>query len=210
MGRYTGPVCRLCRREGAKLYLKGTRCYGTKCAIEKRNYAPGQHGQARQRGKPSQYGIQLREKQKLRRIYRLQEAQFHNYFREASQQKGVTGENFLRLLERRLDNVVYRMGFAASRDQARHLVNHGHFLVNGRRVDVPSLLMRPGDVVQLKERSHNVPQVVANLELNKTHQVPAWLEIDPTTFSGKVLNVPVREEIDTQVREQLVVEFYSK
>jgi len=210
VARYTGPVCRLCRREGAKLYLKGTRCYTPKCSVEKRNYAPGQHGQARQRSKTSQYGIQLREKQKLRRIYGLQEAQFQSYFRLAARQKGVTGENFLRLLERRLDNVVFRLGMASSRNQARHLVGHGHFLVNDRRVDVPSMLVKPGDVITLKERSQDVPQVRENLELNKTRQVPAWLELDGANFTGRMLALPGREEIDTQVREQLVVEFYSK
>lgn len=209
MARYTGPVCRLCRREGMKLYLKGERCYTPKCGIERRSYAPGQHGQSRK--KVSQYGIQLREKQKLRRIYGIVEAQFKNYFLEAERQPGVTIEEFIKLLERRLDNTIYRLGFAASRKQARQLINHGHFLVNGRKVDIPSFIVKPGDAIELKERSKENPFIKQSLELASKRTTPAWLELDAEGMKGKVLAIPSKEEIDTpQLREQLIVEYYSK
>lgn len=208
MARYTGSVCKLCRREGLKLFLKGDRCFSPKCAIEKRNYPPGEHGQ--RRVKVTDYGLQLREKQKMKRIYSILERQFQNYFRVAERQKGVTGENLLRLLERRLDNVAYRLGFASSRVEARQIVRHGHILVNGRRVDIPSYLVRPGDQVQVAERSRELHAIKAALEGVKKREIPAWLELDPQAMRGVVRAIPAREDIVIPVQEQLVVALYSK
>ncbi|NLW25483.1 MAG: 30S ribosomal protein S4 [Clostridia bacterium] len=208
MARYTGPVCRICRREGMKLYLKGDRCYSDKCAIERRNYAPGQHGQ--RRPKFSEYGLQLREKQKTRRVYGVLENQFRTYFVKADRQKGITGENLLRLLETRLDNVVYRLGFAKSRPQARQFVRHNHFTLNGHKVNIPSMQVKVGDVIQLKEKSKNSPifkEIIENLG-QKTP--PAWLELDVENLSGKVVALPTREDIDLPVQEHLIVELYSR
>ncbi|EPZ45885.1 MULTISPECIES: 30S ribosomal protein S4 [Alicyclobacillus] len=208
MARYTGPVCRLCRREGIKLYLKGDRCFSEKCAIDKRPYAPGQHGQGRKRN--SEYGQQLREKQKARRYYGVLESQFERYYEEASRRRGVTGENLLELLESRLDNVVYRLGMAASRKEARQLVRHGHFSVNGRRVDIPSYLVREGDVIAVREKSREAGRVKELIELLSSRTIPAWLELDAENLSGKVLRKPAREEIDTPVEEQMIIEHYSR
>ncbi|UMZ75419.1 30S ribosomal protein S4 [Natranaerofaba carboxydovora] len=209
MARYRGSVCRLCRREATKLFLKGERCYTDKCSVDKRNYVPGQHGQSR-RGKQSQYGIQLREKQKARRMYGIMENQFRRYFRKAEKIKGITGENLLRLLEMRLDNVVYRLGFASSRPEARQLVNHGHFLVNGRKVDIASFSVSAGDEIELKEKSKKSPRLKELAELAEGHKAPEWLERDIENFKGKVLRNPDREEIDAPVEEHLIVEFYSR
>lgn len=209
MARYTGPVCRLCRREAQKLFLKGERCLTNKCAIDRRNYPPGQHGPGKQR-KLSQYGIQLREKQKMRRIYGVGERQFRTYFGKADRTPGITGENFLRLLERRLDNVVHRLGFASSRSQARQLVSHGNIFVNGKKLDVPSFMVKPGMVISVTDRHHNNPQVVQNTERARMGAIPAWLELSADKPEGKVVSLPSRAEIDTQVTEQLIVEFYSK
>lgn len=208
MARYTGPVCRLCRREGLKLYLKGDRCYSDKCAVERKAYAPGQHG--RQRVKYSEYGLQLREKQKAKRIYGVLERQFRGYFEKAERQKGITGENLLRLLERRLDNVVYRLGYASSRAEARQLVRHGHFTVNGRRVNIPSYLVKIGDVIKVAEKSTKSPKFkeLAEAAVHKTP--PAWLERNLEAWEGRVLAFPSREEIDTGIQEHLIVELYSK
>jgi small subunit ribosomal protein S4 len=219
VARYTGPVCRLCRREGDKLFLKGERCYTNKCAIDRRAYAPGQHGQGRK--KPTQYGIQLRQKQKLRRIYGVSERQFRNYFSRAEKQKGVVGENFLKILERRLDNIVFRLGFSSSRAASRQIVAHGHVRVNGRKVDIPSYLVRPGDQVELviktRQEDKNAEKykvflagVQASLEGSRSRSLPQWLEVEPENYRGKLLALPSREEIPTQVNEQLVVEFYSR
>jgi len=208
MARYTGAVCRLCRREGQKLFLKGDRCYSDKCAVVKRAYAPGQHGQSRR--KASEYGIQLREKQKARRIYGILEKQFRNYFEKAERQKGVTGENLLRLLELRLDNVVYRLGFANSRVEARQLVRHGHFTVNGRRVNIPSYLVRVGDQIAVKESSKKAPKFEEISELAAHKTVPAWLEMDKEALVGKVIALPEREDIDVPIQEHLIVELYSR
>lgn len=208
MARYTGSVCRLCRRETMKLYLKGDRCYSDKCAVERRNYPPGQHGQ--RRGKFSDYGLQLREKQKIKRMYGLVEKQFKTYFKEADRQKGVTGTNFLIILERRLDNTVYRLGFANSRAQARQLVRHNHFQVNGKKVNIPSFLLRPGDVVTVSESSRQLPSISDALEAMQRRGLPAWLELDKTKFEGIFKTIPTREEMNLPVQEQLVVEFYSK
>ena len=208
MARYTGAVCRHCRREGLKLFLKGERCYTDKCAIERRNYPPGEHGQARP--KFSEYSIQLREKQKLRRIYGILERQFRRYFGLADRKKGVTGEMLLQLLERRLDNIVYRLGFATSRAEARQLVRHGHFQVNGRKVDVPSYLVRRGDVVTVRERSRNVARIRDALELAQRRGVPEWLEVVPETFTGTVKSFPARADLTMPINEKLVVELYSK
>ncbi len=209
MARYRGSVCRLCRREGTKLFLKGERCYTDKCAIDRRNYVPGQHGQSR-RGKQSQYGIQLREKQKARRMYGIMENQFRRYFRKAEKSKGVTGEALLKLLETRLDNVIYRLGYASSRPEARQLVNHGHFMVNGRKVDIPSFSVSPGDEIELKEKSRKSPRFKELAELAEGHRVPEWLDRDLENFKGKMLRAPGREEIDVPVEEHLIVEFYSR
>ncbi|MBC9785281.1 30S ribosomal protein S4 [Heliobacillus mobilis] len=208
MARYTGPVCRLCRREGAKLYLKGDRCYTGKCAVDRRTYAPGQHGQGRK--KISEYGLQLREKQKARRIYGILEGQFRTYFSKADRQQGITGHNLLRLLERRLDNVVFRLGFARSRNEARQFVLHNHFTLNGHKVNIASIQLRVGDVIQLKEKSKDTPlfkEIVASLG-QKTP--PAWLELDVNNLSGRVVALPNREDIDTTVQEHLIVELYSR
>ncbi len=209
MGRYTDSICRQCRREGEKLFLKGDRCYSEKCAIEKRAYVPGQHGQGR-RSKPTEYGIQLREKQKTKRIYGLMEKQFRNYFRKADRQQGITGANLLILLERRFDNVVYRLGFAASRKEARQLVNHGHFTINGKRADIPSMLLREDDVVQVKEGSRNSAKFQEIKEQAAYKTPPEWLSVDVDNLIGKVLAKPTREQIDTAVNEQLIVELYSR
>ncbi|MGE5577665.1 MAG: 30S ribosomal protein S4 [Syntrophothermus sp.] len=209
MARYTGPVCRLCRRQGEKLYLKGDRCYTTKCAVDRRTYAPGQHGQNR-RGKVSEYGIQLREKQKLRRIYGLLETQTENYFEEAARKKGVTGENLLQLLETRLDNVVFRLGFAMSRAEARQLVRHGHFTVNGKKVNIPSYLLRVGDVVAIREASRKSPRIEAILASTGQKSIPAWLSINREGTEGTVVSLPTREQIDVPIQEHLIVEYYSR
>ena len=209
MGRYIGPVCRLCRREGVKLYLKGERCYSPKCAMERRPYPPGQHGQKRAR-RPSDYAVRLREKQKLRRIYGISERQFRNLFEEASKKKGVTGSVFLGLLESRLDNVVYRLGFAVSRRQARQLVRHGHITVNGRRVDLPSHRVRPGDEIAVAEKSRNLELIRQNLEAMKGRKVGPWLSLDVEGMKGKFLRLPDREDLALPVNEQLVIEFYSR
>lgn len=210
MARYTGPVCRLCRREGSKLYLKGDKCFSDKCSFSRRAYAPGQHGQGQARKKVSEYGIQLREKQKARRIYGVLEKQFRAYFEKADRMKGITGENLLVLLERRLDNVVFRLGFASSRTQARQLVRHGHFTVNGHRVDIPSYLTKPGEVIQVAEASKESPLIKEMAEGLKTKTAPAWLELSAADQSGKVVRYPAREEIDISIQEHLIVELYSR
>lgn len=209
MARYTGAVCRYCRREATKLFLKGDRCHTDKCAVERRNYAPGQHGQGRV--KVSNYGIQLREKQKVKRSYGLLEGQFRAYFDKADRMKGITGENLLVLLERRLDSVVYRLGFATSRNEARQLVRHNHFLVNGRKVNIPSFLVRPGDVVELREKSRQVARINEALDGVMRRGVPSWLELDRAACKGILKTLPVREELTTPAfQEKLVVELYSK
>ncbi|KXG75697.1 30S ribosomal protein S4 [Fervidicola ferrireducens] len=208
MARYTGPVCRLCRREGIKLYLKGERCYTPKCAIDRRGYAPGQHGQMKR--KLSEYGLQLREKQKAKRIYGVLEQQFKIYFEEASRRKGVTGENLLRLLECRLDNVVYRLGFAKSRAQARQLVRHGHIEVNGKKVNIPSYQVKPGDVIAVREKSRSLDLFKEMAELGKGKVMPEWLSVNYDTLTGEVLRYPNREDIDVPIQEHLIVELYSK
>jgi small subunit ribosomal protein S4 len=208
MARYTEAACRLCRREGEKLYLKGDRCYSPKCSVGRRSYAPGQHGQDRK--KVSEYGVQLREKQKLRRIYGILERQFAGYFTLAERKKGITGENLLQVLESRLDNVVYRLGLGASRKEARQLVRHGHFQVNGKKVNIPSFLVRPGDILTIKESSLSSTKIKENLEDAGGRAIPEWLELDKTNFSGKVKALPTREQIDVPVREQLIVEYYSR
>ena len=208
MSRYTGAVCKLCRREGKKLFLKGERCYTGKCAFERRAYAPGQHGQSRK--KTSEYGLQLRAKQQARRYYGIQEGQFHKYFIMAEKKAGVTGENLLRICESRLDNVVYLLGWASSRNEGRQLVTHGHFKVNGKRVDIPSYLLKAGDVVSIKEKSLDSEKFKAVLETNSGRPVPTWLERDNDAYTGKVINLPDREQIEAPVEEHLIVEFYSK
>ncbi len=210
MARYTGPRCRLCRREGMKLFLKGERCYSDKCAFERRSYPPGQHGQAQMRAKRSDYGIRLREKQKVKRIYVVSEKQFKKYFDRADRMKGQTGHNLLQLLERRLDNVVYRLGFASSRAQARQMVVHGMFKVNGRTVDIPSYLVKPGEVIELKEKYRQNSLVQENLEAVVRRGVPQWLELDADNFRGTVKALPTREDITMPIQEQLIVEFYSR
>ena len=208
MSRYTGPVCRLCRAEGAKLFLKGDRCYTEKCGLTKRNSKPGQHGT--RRGKQSEYGIRLREKQKLRRFYGINETQFSTIYEKATGRAGRTGHNFLQLLERRLDSVVYRLGFGVSRAQARQLVSHGHFTVNGRKLNIPSAVLKPGDVVAVAEGSRDIQTLKDNAEASAARSIPAWLEFNQETMSGTLLTVPVREQIDVPVNEQLVVEFYAR
>jgi len=208
MARYTEAVCRQCRREGVKLYLKGDRCYGSKCAFEVRAYAPGQHGQARK--KVSEYGIQLREKQKARRIYGMLERQFHNCFERAEKQKGITGENLLIMLERRMDNVVYRLGLADSRSQARQLVTHGHISVNGKRLDIPSAVVKAGDVISVMENSRGLEYFKGMAETLAKKTVPVWLVGDAQNLGGKVDRFPTREEIDLPIEEHLIVELYSK
>jgi small subunit ribosomal protein S4 len=202
-------VCRLCRREGMKLFLKGERCYTEKCAIEKRNFAPGQHGKTRKQ-KLAGYGIQLREKQKVKRIYGVLEDQFRHYFEAAERQRGITGETLLQLLERRLDNVVYRLGLATSRAQARQLVRHGHFLINGKRVDIPSYSVRAGDVVAVRQSSQKNPTIAHAIEEVKGRGIPGWLTFDAGDQAGKILSLPTREQINLPVQEQLIVELYSK
>lgn len=206
MARYTGPNCRLCRREGQKLFLKGERCYSGKCAIDKRNYAPGQHGQSRK--KISEYGLQLREKQKAKRFYGMLETQFRNLFDKAAKRKGMTGENLLIMLETRLDNTIFRMGFASSRKEARQLVTHGHFTLNGKKVDIPSLEVKAGDVIKVKEKSQNSPKFKEIKDM--AISVPAWMTVDVEKLEGKVVAIPRREDIDTPIAEHLIVELYSK
>lgn len=208
MARYTGADCRLCRREGAKLFLKGDRCYTEKCAIERRNYAPGEAG--KKRIKESEYRLQLREKQKTKRIYGVLEKQFRHYYEIAGRQQGVTGENLLRILESRLDNVVYRLGFAMSRAEARQMVSHGHITVNGRKVNIPSYQVKPGMVVALKESSRSIEKIKANIEANAFRPAPKWLEYDANNMVAKVAAVPAREDIDLPIEERLIVELYSK
>ncbi|MEW6063776.1 30S ribosomal protein S4 [Desulforamulus profundi] len=208
MARYTGPHCRLCRREGLKLYLKGDRCYTGKCAIDRRSYAPGQHGQGRK--KISEYGIQLRAKQKARRIYGVLEKPFRNYFERAERQPGVTGENLLRLLERRLDNVIYRLGLGASRVEARQLVRHGHFTVNGKKVNIPSFQVRVGDEIAVRDKSKNSPRVKELMERAADRTSPAWLEYDVQEAKARVVALPTRDQIDAPVEEHLIVELYSR
>ena len=208
MARTTGSVCRLCRREGMKLFLKGDRCFKEKCAFERRGYAPGQHG--RRRTKVQAYGVQLREKQKVKRMYGVLERQFRNYFASAARKKGITGSNLLQKLECRLDNVVYRLGFAFSRSAARQLVAHGHILVNGRRVDIPSNLVKAGALISLKEDSRKNELIKMCLDTAKGRGVPGWLELDADRFQGTVKQLPVREDIALPIQEQLIVELYSK
>jgi small subunit ribosomal protein S4 len=208
MARYTGAVCKLCRREGQKLFLKGERCYTDKCGVARRSYAPGQHGQDRK--KTSEYGLQLRAKQKARRFYGVLEGQFRNYFAAAEAKPGMTGENLLRLLEQRFDNVVYRLGFASSHAQARQLVLHGHFTINGHKTDIPSYSLKVGDVVAFKETSRSNEIIKSIVDANGSRPVPKWLDSDKTAFQGKVVSLPNREEIDLSVEEHLIVELYSK
>ncbi len=208
MSRYTGPVCRLCRAEGTKLFLKGDRCYTEKCGLTKRNSRPGQHGT--RRGKMSEYGLRLREKQKLRRFYGLNETQFSTIYEKASKLPGQTGHSFLQLLERRIDNIVYRLGFGVSRSQARQLVAHGHFTVNGRKLDIPSALLKPGDVLAVAEGSRDVVLLKENSEAAAVRSIPAWLSFNPDSMTGNVLTMPIREQIEVPVNEQLVVEFYAR
>ncbi len=211
MARYTGPVCRLCRREGMKLFLKGDRCFTEKCAIEKRNYAPGQHGKGgRIKSKLQGYGLQLREKQKVKRLYRMLEGQFGLTFDRATQEKGVSGELLLQKLERRLDNVIYRLGFGSSRDQARQLVRHGHVRVNDRKVNVPSYQVVVGNVISLSAGAAKNAQVAASVEGVKGRGVPKWLELDAAGMKGKVLSLPARDDVNFPIQEQLIVELYSK
>lgn len=209
MARYTGSVCRICRRENLKLFLKGDRCYSDKCAFDRRGYAPGEHGQ-RRRGKLSDYGIQLREKQKVKKMYGLSEKQFRLFFERADRKKGITGTNLLVLLERRMDNVVYRLGFANSRNQGRHFVRHNHFLVNGHRVNIPSYIIKPGDVIELKEKSRNVQGIMDSMGAVVRRGVPQWLELEKESFKGTVKGIPTREELTMPMQEQLIVELYSK
>ena len=206
MARYTDANCKLCRREGQKLFLKGERCYSSKCAIERRNYAPGQHGQARK--KQSEYGLQLREKQKAKRFYGVPETQFRNLFEKAAKKQGKTGENLMIFLETRLDNVVFRLGFAASRKEARQLVTHGHFTINGKKADIPSMEVKAGDVIKVKERSVSSPKFKEIKEMSIT--VPSWMTVDVDKLEGKVVAMPRREDIDTPSAEHLIVELYSK
>lgn len=209
MARYIGPVCRLCRREGLKLFLKGERCYTEKCAIERRNYIPGQHGQAR-KGKVSEFGRQLREKQKVKRIYGIVEKQFRGYYDMASSKEGVTGDNLLSILERRLDNVAYRLGLAASRAEARLLVRHGHLLLNGKSCDIPSLQVRAGDEVKVRDASKEISRIVESVEAVDRRGVPAWLTLDRKAMSGKVMTLPTRADVTMPIEERLIVELYSK
>lgn len=208
MARYTDAVCRLCRREGQKLFLKGDRCYTDKCAVARRSYAPGQHGQ--KRAKVSEYGTQLREKQKAKRYYGVLESQFEGYFELASKRKGQTGENLLSILESRLDNVVYRLGFAMSRAEARQLVRHGHFTVNGKKVNIPSYLVKPGEVIAIKESSKSLEKIKSVVEANSFRQPPKWLDYDRNTMVAKVVALPAKEDIDLPIQEHLIVELYSK
>ncbi|MBW2029957.1 MAG: 30S ribosomal protein S4 [Deltaproteobacteria bacterium] len=209
MARYTGSSCRLCRRENLKLFLKGDRCYGDKCAFERRPYAPGQHGQRRS-GKVSDYQLQLREKQKVKRIYGVLERQFRRYYYRADKQKGITGTTLLILLESRLDNVVYRMGFASSRNQARQLIRHNHFSVNGKKVNIPSYQIKVGDVVEVKEDSRKVQSIMDSMETVVRRGIPSWIELDKENFRGTFKALPTREDLTMPVQEQLIVELYSK
>jgi len=209
MARYIGPVCRLCRREGMKLFLKGERCYTEKCAIEKRNFLPGQHGKAR-KAKLAGYGLQLREKQRVKRIYGVLENQFRRYFEAADRQRGITGELLLQMLECRLDNVIYRIGFSTSRAQARQLVRHGHFSVNGKKVDIPSYQVREGDIVAVRERSKQTAAVQHAIEEVKGRGIPEWLSLQADQASGRIVSLPTRAQINLPVQEQLIVELYSK
>ena len=208
MARYTDAVCRLCRRESQKLFLKGDRCYSEKCALNRRATPPGQHGKGRR--KPSEYGLQLREKQKARRYYGVLESQFRKYFEMAEKKSGVTGENLLRILESRLDNVVYRLGFAMSRPEARQLVGHGHFTVNGKKVDIPSYLVSEGDVIAIRQKSKGGEKFKVVLDSNSAKPVPAWLDLDRDNSSAKILNLPSRDQVDLPLQETLIVELYSK
>ena len=208
MARYTGAVCRLCRREGKKLFLKGERCYSEKCSVGIRAYAPGQHGQGRK--KSSEYGLQLRAKQTARRFYGVQENQFHHYFEIAERKPGITGDNLLKILESRLDNVVYRVGFASSRAEARQLVGHGHFEVNGKRVDIASYLLKAGDVVSICEKSRSLGKIKAVVEANSARPTPEWIDVDKTALTAQVVALPNRDQIDAPVEDQLIVELYSK
>ncbi len=208
MSRYTGAVCKLCRREGKKLFLKGARCYSGKCALERRSYAPGQHGQSRK--KTSEYGLQLRAKQTAKRYYGVQESQFHKYFLMAERKQGVTGENLLRICESRLDNVVYLLGWANSRAEARQLVTHGHFTVNGKKVAIPSYLLKAGDALGIKASSMDSEKFKAVLEANDARPVPQWLDLDKENVTAKVIALPERDQIEAPVEEHLIVEFYSK
>ena len=208
MARYIGSACKICRREGAKLYLKGDRCLSDKCAFERRPVAPGQHGAARK--KQREYGVQLREKQKVKRYYGLLEKQFNNYFQEADRLEGMTGENLLRICESRLDNVAYLLGWASSRAEARQLTTHGHYLVNGKKVDIPSYLLKAGDVVSIREKSRDSEKIKAVLEANASRPVPEWLDKNGDDLTAKIVKLPDREQIEVPVEEHLIVEFYSK
>ncbi len=208
MSRYTGAVCKLCRREGKKLFLKGARCYTGKCSLERRQYAPGQHGQSRK--KTSEYGLQLRAKQQAKRYYGVQESQFHKYFLMAERKQGQTGENLLRICESRIDNVVYLLGWASSRAEARQLVTHGHFTVNGKKVDIPSYLLKAGDEVAIKAKSKESDKFKAVLETNAARPIPQWLDLNADAATAKVIALPEREQIAVPVEEHLIVEFYSK
>ncbi len=211
MARTLEPSCRQCRREGTKLFLKGERCQGAKCTMIKRNYIPGQHGLTRRRGKMSDYNLQLREKQKVKRIYGVLEKQFRNYFEKADRKEGVTGEILLQTLETRLDNIVYKLGFASSRKQARQLVNHDHFCVNGKKVNIPSFQVRPKDSISvIKESMENKKLVERIEEQNKKANIPSWLKIDAKKLGGELISIPTRDEIDPEINEQLIVELYSK
>jgi small subunit ribosomal protein S4 len=208
LARHIESVCRLCRRENLKLYLKGDRCYSDKCAVERRAYPPGQHGQGR--AKFSNYGVQLREKQKVKRMYGLMEKQFYNFFEKAERQKGVTGTNLLLLLEKRLDNLVYRLGFATSRSEGRQLVRHSHFTVNGKKVNIPSYLAKVGDVIELREKSRKIAQIGESLEAVARRGVPSWLELEKEKFRGRLVSLPARDELTMPIKEQLIVELFSK
>lgn len=209
MSRYIGPVCRLCRREGVKLFLKGERCHTDKCAIERRSYAPGQHGQE-QKKKLSNYGTQLREKQKVKRIYGLVEKQFRGYYHRAARMKGITGENLLSLLERRLDNVVYRMGFATNHTEARQIVRHGHILLNNAKVNIPSYIVKPSDKISVKEKSKQNTRIVESMSALDKRGVPSWMVVDKESYTGTISGLPSREEITMPIKERLIVELYSK
>lgn len=209
MARYRGSVCRLCRRENLKLFLKGDRCYSDKCAFDRRGYPPGQHGQ-RRHGKISDYGVQLREKQKVKRMYGLVEKQFHLFFERADRKKGITGTNLLVMLERRMDNVVYRMGFVNSRTQGRHFVRHNHFLVNGKKINLPSYLINTGDVIEVREKSRSIQAIIDSMTAVVRRGVPQWLDLEKDKFKGTVKTLPVREDLTMPIQEQLVVELYSK
>ena len=208
MAHYVGAKCRLCRREKMKLFLKGERCYTDKCSFDRRQYPPGQHGQGR--AKFSDYGEQLREKQKAKRIYGVLENQFRNYFKKAAQKKGVTGENLIAMLESRLDNMVYRLGFASSRSEARQFIRHGHFIVNDKKVDIPSFLVKPDDVIKLREKSRKIEKIKEAMETAVQRGLPGWLELEADAYQGKVLALPKRDEITMPINEQLIVELYSK